>query len=190
MHKTSTTTLLPSTSTTTITDTITSTSTLIPRASTTSTTYSTVWTTDTAATTTTSFVFDTVTTTSYAEATHYAQCDPDNIIGPHLSNGRWLDILGKSPPGSTLRPVQAESMVQNALECCVACATTKNCVSNQYISLPNGGKFCLVFSTPDSCPKAHFENLYSDVNPPSMMSIVSNGACGFVGVLEEARPQP
>ncbi|KAI4101758.1 MAG: hypothetical protein L6R37_004786 [Teloschistes peruensis] len=166
------------TSTVNVPNTVTSTSTIIPPGVTetiTSTDTSTSTATITATTTVTSST--TVTVTEVSTATSYAACAPNNLLGPKLDDGFFIN--GYS--GSAKLDYQ-KAYAGNAYDCCVICNTNPNCVSSEY--LPNY-ESCAIRTRMDggTCDNANFvaARISEGGQPSQYSSTGSNGPCGQVG---------
>ncbi|WPB07960.1 uncharacterized protein RHO25_012624 [Cercospora beticola] len=126
-----------STITTTSFATTTVTATSVNDASTTITTTTTETATATASPSTTTTTTSTTTVTQMATATGYAQCAANNFADKLNGNNIYLQAASSGNYG-----VKNIAGVTNALDCCVACATTTDCSVSIY-TVQEGGCYLL-----------------------------------------------
>lgn len=175
IEPTSTTTLLPIT--TTVSSTTTSTSVLtVPAADVStilsfSTTISVTLTVQTTiATTITSDTYVTATSTTTA----YDACATSNILGPTVAGGYHLyDNYYTDSSASVLAPT-----ANSAYACCVACVTTANCYYSAYASSYNICNILVGSTCPAGQPLEGY--FYKTVGTNAFEATYSNGLCGSV----------
>lgn len=121
---------------------------------------------------------DTVTIFS-ATVTWYAACATNNILGPQVSAGTYVQGLNQADPNFQLVNVEASS----PYDCCAKCASgsvLSNCEMTQYYA---GSGECYVTGRSDAgwCPNGTQANAgivhYSDTVQDYYFS---NGPCGYL----------